>query len=103
MGNKKIFAKLNADSNEVVLENKVIDDNMAVIDGRLAYATKEMAIAVAEDLGCDKYHEHEFEGKTWFMPCEQHNLKKPCSKGYEQYGMKMKNGKLVPNCIPIKR
>ena len=99
----KIFTKLNADSNEVVLQNKVIDDNMAVIDGRLAYATKEMAIAVAEDLGCDKYHEHEFEGKTWFMPCEQHNLKKPCQDGYEQYGMKMKNGKLVPNCIPIKR
>ena len=30
------------------------------------------------------------------------DLKKPCTAGYEQYGMKMKNGKLVPNCIPIK-
>ncbi len=28
-------------------------------------------------------------------------LKKPCQAGYEQYGMKMKNGKKVPNCIPI--
>ena len=28
-------------------------------------------------------------------------LKKPCTAGYEQYGMKMKNGKKVPNCIPI--
>ena len=28
-------------------------------------------------------------------------LKKPCWDGYEQYGMKMKNGKKVPNCIPI--
>ncbi len=26
---------------------------------------------------------------------------KPCWKGYEQYGMKMKKGKEVPNCIPI--
>jgi hypothetical protein len=25
---------------------------------------------------------------------------KPCWKGYEQYGMKMKKGKEVPNCIP---
>ena len=30
------------------------------------------------------------------------DLKKPCYPGYEQYGMKMKNGRLVPNCIPIK-
>jgi hypothetical protein len=27
---------------------------------------------------------------------------KPCWKGYVQYGMKLKNGKKVPNCIPIK-
>ena len=86
-----------------VLElSQVINDTMAIIDDRLAYATKELAIQAAKDIGCDKYHEHEYEGKTWFMPCEQHNLKKPCTDGYEQYGMKMKNGKLVPNCIPIK-
>ena len=30
------------------------------------------------------------------------DLKKPCQAGYEQYGMKMKNGKKVPNCVPIK-
>tara|TARA_A100001391_G_scaffold149318_1_gene106830 strand:+ start:814 stop:2691 length:1878 start_codon:yes stop_codon:yes gene_type:complete len=27
----------------------------------------------------------------------------PCTEGYEQYGMKMKNGRKVPNCIPIKQ
>jgi hypothetical protein len=26
----------------------------------------------------------------------------PCTSGYEQYGMKMKNGRKVPNCVPIK-
>ena len=87
---------------EIELASEVINDSMAIIDDRLAYSTKELAIKAAQDIGCDKYHEHEFEGKTWFMPCEQHNLKKPCTAGYEQYGMKMKNGKLVPNCIPIK-
>jgi len=25
----------------------------------------------------------------------------PCWKGYKQVGMKMKNGKEVPNCVPI--
>ena len=28
--------------------------------------------------------------------------KGPCWKGYEMVGMKMKNGKEVPNCVPIK-
>lgn len=30
------------------------------------------------------------------------DLKAPCQAGYEQYGMKIKDGRLVPNCIPIK-
>ena len=87
---------------EIELASEVINDSMAIIDDRLAYATKELAIKAAQDIGCEKYHTHEFEGKTWFMPCEEHNLKAPCTAGYEQYGMKTKNGKLVPNCIPIK-
>ena len=28
--------------------------------------------------------------------------KGPCWEGYEQIGMKMKNGRKVPNCVPIK-
>lgn len=30
------------------------------------------------------------------------DLKAPCQAGYEQYGMKIKDGRLVPNCVPIK-
>lgn len=82
--------------------SEVVSDTMAIIDDRLAYSTKELAIKAAQDIGCESYHEHEYEGKTWYMPCEQHQLKAPCQAGYEQYGMKEKNGKLVPNCIPIK-
>tara|TARA_R110001592_G_scaffold129648_3_gene342339 strand:+ start:610 stop:1806 length:1197 start_codon:yes stop_codon:yes gene_type:complete len=87
---------------EIELASEVINDSMAIIDDRLAYSTKELAIKAAQDIGCDKYHTHEYEGRTWFMPCEQHNLKAPCQDGYEQYGMKIKNGKKVPNCVPIK-
>ena len=29
--------------------------------------------------------------------------KDPCWEGYEKIGMKIKNGKLVPNCVPIKK
>ena len=87
---------------ELDLASQVINDEMAIIDDRLAFATKELAIAAAKDIGCESYHEHEYMGKVWYMPCEQHSLKKPCQDGYVQYGMKMKNGKKVPNCIPIK-
>jgi hypothetical protein len=70
-----------------------VNDDYAIIMDRLAYATKEMAIKIAKDLGCDGFHEHEFEGQTWYMPCEQHSKDlsyHKCPKGY-----KKKNGKCV--------
>ena len=75
-----------------------------VIDGKRAYDTKQEAIIKAEEMGCEGFHEHELEGRTWFMPCEDHEqeLKEPCYPGYEMIGFKMKNGKRVPNCVPIK-
>ncbi len=30
------------------------------------------------------------------------STKDPCWEGYEKIGMKKKNGKLVPNCVPVK-
>jgi len=50
----------------------IIDDELAIIDDRTAYSTKEKALQVAKEVGCEGFHEHEFEGKTWFMPCEKH-------------------------------
>jgi len=32
----------------------------------------------------------------------EEDLKKPCQAGYEMIGFKMKNGRRVPNCVPIK-
>jgi len=101
--------KLEASKQE--FKSVVVDENIAIIDDRNAYSTKEKALQVAKDVGCNGFHEHEFEGKTWFMPCEQHtlseeiptiDLKKPCTSGYEMIGFKMKGGRKVPNCVPIK-
>ena len=75
------------------------------IDGLEVYETKEEAEEQAEKMGCSGHHEHKEGDKVWYMPCESHDeidLKKPCEAGYEQYGMKVKDGRLVPNCIPIK-
>ena len=34
-------------------------------------------------------------------PTKEEIMEAPCIKGYRQYGMKIKNGRKVPNCIPI--
>jgi len=88
---------------ELELETVVVDDDFAIIDDRLAYSSVEKAEEMAMNIGCEGYHMHEIEGKEWFMPCEQHELKAPCQSGYEMYGTKVKNGKRVPNCVPINR
>jgi len=87
---------------ELELKSMIVDEEYAIIGDRLAYSTIESAEIVAEDFGCQGYHEHEFEGKIWYMPCEKHSLKLPCQEGYEQIGMKDKDGRKVPNCVPIK-
>ena len=91
------------DKKKLAKEFVPVNDDYIIIDNRLAFATKEMAEEKAADLGCEGSHEHEVEGKIWFMPCQEHLLQEdPCQEGYTQYGMKKKNGRLVPNCVPDK-
>ena len=56
----------------VKMSSQVVNNDFAIIDDRLAYATKDMALEAAKNIGCNNYHEHEYEGKIWFMPCEEH-------------------------------
>ena len=74
---------------EIELESMVVNENIAIIDDRVAFNTKEKALEIAKDLGCEGYHEHEFEGQTWYMPCEFHKKEdlKKCPDGYKKvYG-----------------
>ena len=87
---------------ELELKSMIVDEEYAIIGDRLAYSTIQSAEIAAEDFGCRGHHEHEFEGRIWYMPCEKHSLKLPCQEGYEQIGMKDKDGRKVPNCVPIK-
>ena len=87
---------------EINLSSMVVDETFAIIDDRLAYSTQEKAEEMAKNIGCEGFHVHEFEGKDWYMPCEKHEMKAPCYDGYEMVGFKIKNGKKVPNCVPIK-
>ena len=61
------------------------------IDGKPVFDTKEEALAQAEKMGCDGYHEHEYEGKTVYMACESHDdamgfENTELSKFIEEYG-----------------
>ena len=63
------------------LASQVISDDMAIINDRLAYSSQENAEIAAKDIGCEGFHTHEYKGKTWYMPCEQHNLAEIGEKG----------------------
>ncbi|QDP47761.1 MAG: putative portal protein [Prokaryotic dsDNA virus sp.] len=83
------------------------------------YDSIEEAEAEAEKLGCKGHHVHTLDGKEVYMPCEDHeqikqitNLKdcnckeefitpNPCQPGYEAIGTKIKDGREVPNCVPV--
>jgi hypothetical protein len=74
---------------ELELASMVVNDEFAIIDDRLGYSTQEKAEEMAKNIGCEGFHTHEFEGKTWYMPCEFHikeDMKK-CPKGFKKvYG-----------------
>ena len=59
---------------EIELASKKIDD-------RLAYDTKEQALQVAKDIGCEGYHVHNVDGQEWYMPCKEHKLAEYDDKG----------------------
>jgi len=92
----------NATNQEQIEEETGQKFSFKKIDGKEVYETIEEAEAKANELGCMGYHEHEEDGKTWYMPCQTHEeLKAPCWDGYEQIGTKVKDGKEVPNCVPL--
>jgi hypothetical protein len=100
---KRIDKKVN--NSVTALYSEVINDDYAIIDDRLAYSSEEKALEMAKDIGCELIHEHEYEGKMWYMPCESHSVeagattKSPCWDGYEQKGWQMIDGKRRPNCV----
>ncbi|MDB4397249.1 XkdF-like putative serine protease domain-containing protein [Akkermansiaceae bacterium] len=74
------------------LASMTVNEDFAIIDDRLAYSTEKKAKEMSNDLGCEGIHTHDYEGKTWFMPCEQHSVEMydKCPEGY-----KKKDGKCI--------
>ncbi|QDP49691.1 MAG: putative peptidase [Prokaryotic dsDNA virus sp.] len=94
-------------------------------DGKIdlpLYDNEDEALAKAKELGCDGVHSHSLDGKEVFMPCSDHDIisnlseilkedcgceetelisPNPCTSGYKPIGHKIKDGRKVPNCVPV--
>ena len=62
------------------------------IDGKPVFDTIEEAEAHAKTLGCEGYHEHEYEGKTAYMACKDHSSATELAKFIDEYGEDMPEG-----------
>jgi len=62
---------------------------VGMIDGKPVFDTIEEALTSAKTLGCEGYHEHEYEGKTVYMACEGHTEATELSKFIEEFGEDM--------------
>jgi hypothetical protein len=55
------------------VDEEKVEVDLKKIDGKLVFETPEEAEEQAEKLGCKGHHEHEEDGKIWYMPCESHD------------------------------
>ena len=62
---------------------------VGMIDGKPVFDTIDEALASAKSLGCEGYHEHDYEGKTVYMACEGHTEATELSKFIEEFGEDM--------------
>ena len=66
--------------NEDTVEQDVKLNKVGMIDGQPVFSTIEDAEAHAKTLGCEGYHEHEYEGRTAYMACKDHSEATELSK-----------------------
>jgi hypothetical protein len=75
---------------EVVVVDETVDfSKVGTVDGKPAFSTIEEAEAHAKTLGCEGYHEHDLDGITAYMACEEHTEATSLSKWIEEFGEDM--------------
>jgi hypothetical protein len=92
--NREKTMKKNLELNEIVEEIKdMFDDVVNPI-------TKSIEIEIEEDDEEDDMEDYESDNEE---EDKWDNMEKACWSGYKQEGMKEKGGRMVPNCVPIKK
>ena len=96
------------DSQEIVEEIKdILNDVLNPITKAIEVEIEEDDEDEEEDEKEDKEEDDEEISKKYESDNEEEdkwdNLEKACWTGYKQVGMKEKNGRRVPNCVPVKK
>jgi hypothetical protein len=85
-----------ADINNHTMEDDKMDSEVAMAMYDSSIGKREMANAPYEDAEEMKsYYSDDEEMDKW------DNMTKACWVGYEQQGVKEKDGRMVPNCVPV--
>ena len=84
------LAPLADDENTVEQDVKLA--KVGVIDGQPVFSTIEEAEAHAKTIGCEGYHEHEYEGKVSYMACKDHSEATELSSFIAEFGEDMPEG-----------
>ena len=74
---------------EEVVEDRNDFSKVGNIDGKPVFDTIEEAEAHAKTIGCEGYHEHEYEGKVSYMACKDHSEATELSKFIAEFGEDM--------------
>lgn len=87
----------------IVLDQDLIEEIKTMLEDAVDPITEE--IEIEEDLTILKSMDDEDEEDDDEEDDEDHydEVKKACWTGYVQRGMKEKNGRMVPNCVPVKK
>jgi hypothetical protein len=83
--------KKSADSHEIVEEIKDMFDDV------INPITKTIEVELTDEEISKTYESDDEEMDKW------DNMEKACWAGYTQRGMKEKDGRMVPNCVPVKK
>jgi hypothetical protein len=80
------------DAEIIDINNHSMEDDEEDYDSEVAMAMYDSSIGKSED-----YYSDDEDMDKW------DNITKACWVGYTQQGMKEKDGRMVPNCVPVKK
>jgi hypothetical protein len=95
--------------------NEIVEEIKDILEDVVNPITKSIKIEVEEDdedelkdeEDSDEEDDEEKISKTYESDNEEedkwNNIEKACWTGYTQRGMKEKNGRMVPNCVPVEK
>ena len=78
-------------------EEDILDEIKDMFDDAVNPITKTIEVELTEEEISKTYESDNEDEDKW------DNIEKACWSGYTQRGMKEKDGRMVPNCVPVKK